>query len=272
MDPKVKKILLIILVIVIGINNSFLGSSGILIFNLKSARNIYSQKDTKHVTFDRLISDKLADNIYDRVLKLKPHWKKKNPVMYTLGIGSYIEDDYHSKVKESNKLLYNNFSDMYKIVLDYFKSSYPNTNVKYRTDCGLPGFHIFECNSLFSLPVSSVHVDRQWNRIKHYPNEDFDLENTLSFTLTIKLPKSGGGLYIFKNIPENCLIPKPLQFNLADKEKINYRKGYFVLHTGNTTHMIANSSNPSTKKQEYRITLQCHGIYDRNNNTWWIYW
>jgi hypothetical protein len=25
-------------------------------------------------------------------------------------------------------------------------------------------------------------------------------------------------------------------------------------------------------KDGYRITLQGHGVYERNANTWWLYW
>ena len=272
-------VVLIYLVSVYFINTTFIGTNGILIFNLHNAKNINCQADTNELTFKRLISDEYADNLANRVMKLQKHWRKKNPVMYTLGIGSYSEDDYHSKVLKSNELLENNFQDLYKILLDYFTQLYPDSQVKYRPDCGLPGFHIFICNKLFSYPISSVHTDKQWRKIRHYPHEDLDIENTFSFTLTVQLPKSGGGLYIFKDIkPSDSIskfIPNPILYNLAQKEKINYRKGHFVLHTGNTTHMIAHSNFSGEEKgdeTQYRITLQCHGIYDKNNDIWWIYW
>lgn len=264
-------IILVYLCFLYIINVSFLGHSGILVFNLDQATNVYNPFHTKEVSFDRLISDTFADELTTRVKTLKDHWRQKNPVMYTLGIGAYVEQEYQKNVASSNAFMQQHFADLYKLILEFFQKRYPDCQVKYRPECGLPGFHIFKCNSLFSMPVASVHVDRQWQKIKPIPGESLDTDNTLSFTLTLELPELGGGLYLFKNIPKNCLIPRPIKHILADKEHIHYRKGYYVLHTGNTVHMIA-PSKYNKKEIKYRITLQCHGIKDLNSNTWWIYW
>jgi len=72
----------------------------------------------------------------------------------------------------------------------------------------------------------------------------------------LELPSSaGGGLYIFDN--ENI--------------KVNYKIGYITCHNGKTTHMIAPTAY-NNNTDFYRITLQGHGLYDKNKNTWYIYW
>ena len=220
-------------------------------------------------------SDNLADFCMQKVLsktesKLfakqvkshKKYWKHKNILMYTLGTASYIEgghglDIYIKAYKKSNKFLYKHYKYLYDKVLEYFQSRVPNSKVKYRF--AYPGFHIFKCNRLFSFPVASVHTDLQYRNIplKETEHEDIDYDKTLSFTLCLELPPTGGGLYKFEN---------------NQKTKINYKAGYIVCHNGKTTHMIAPSPIPDDDKTHYRITLQGHGLYDKKKNTWWLYW
>ena len=164
-----------------------------------------------------------------------------------------------------------NYPDLLENVLNYFKER-TTANVEYRNKAALPGFHIFDCNQVFSYSVASVHKDMQFLRLEYGPNENIDYENMLSFTLALELPKGGGGLYTFDSPNLGILgliVPKPLVYTFCKKEKIDYKTGYMVTHNGLTHHMIAPCKPSKTKS---RITLQGHGIYEKNSNTWYIYW
>jgi hypothetical protein len=190
----------------------------------------------------------------------KKYWKSQNIIMDILGTASYIEGNrgikyYKKEYKKTNKLLYKRYKYLYDKVLEYFQNRAPNSKVKYRF--AYPGFHIFKCNRLFSFPVASVHTDLQYLNLPLKQDEDIDYDNTLSFTLCLELPPTGGGLYKFEN---------------NKKTKVIYKPGYIVCHNGKTSHMIAPSPASQDNKTHYRITLQGHGLYDKKKNTWWIYW
>ena len=235
-------------------------------------RYIYDNEYDELITFEnKFVPDKLSDFcmqqilteseasfIAEKVKKNKRLWKKKNIIMSILGTATYLEaidsfDNYKKEYEKTNKILIKKFPELFDKILDYFQKRSPDTPVKYRF--ALPGFHIFKCNTLFSLPVASVHRDRQY---EHLPFTDIDLDNTLSFTLCLELPPTGGGLY---------------KFEKTKKTKIEYKPGYIVCHNGKTTHQIAPSKNVKNYDYDYyRITLQGHGVFDKNTNTWWLYW
>ena len=219
-----------------------------------------TSEDLSEFCMHQILTTEQAEYFAKKVRKNKKHWKEKNILMYILGTASYLEgtkgyDYYISEYIKTNKLLQKHYSELYDIILDYFQKRTPNSTVKYRF--ALPGFHIFKCNRLFSYPVASIHQDRQYNHVKFSKNEDIDYSKTVSFTLTLELPPTGGGLVLFED---------------NKKTKIKYKPGYIVCHNGKTTHMISPSPLPKDDKTHYRITLQGHSVYDKNSNTWWLYW
>ena len=72
-----------------------------------------------------------------------------------------------------------------------------------------PGFHVFghkpgklsdpACGERFSKPLASLHVDIQYrDHMTIWEQFDqVDLEDTLSFTLPVELPRTGGGLFVW---------------------------------------------------------------------------
>lgn len=214
--------------------------------------------DLSEFCMEKILTKSEAKFFSKQVKKDRNLWKKKNILMSILGTASYIEGTkgysfYHKEYLKTNKILLKNYSKLYDIIIDYLKKRVGNkSNVKFRF--ALPGFHIFKCNSLFSLPVASIHTDLQYLNVNFDEPVDIDLDKTGSFTLCLELPKTGGGLYVFEN----------------EKVKVNYRPGYIVCHNGKTKHMIAPS--PVSKEDALRITCQFHGLYDKLSNTWFIYW
>jgi len=275
--------------VLIAFNFSYFSNSGLLIYGLKNADKLTYKNAPLHkqlrkgykslsaFSMEQFFDAKASQEMASRVKDLQSKWETRNQAMSTLGTASYLDGGntkhYESLASKSNPLLQEHFPDLLTSIQDYFQQRCPNSLVKFREGAALPGFHIFHCNKLFSLPVASVHKDMQWNRLRYSEEEDVDENNTLSFTLALELPEGGGGLYTFENIPEmppvlNLIVPRPLLNSVSKKTKIEYKVGWMVTHNGQTYHMIA----PCKPSKEYRITLQGHGIYEKNSNTWWLYW
>jgi|LakMenE18May11ns_1017448.scaffolds.fasta_scaffold9851293_2 hypothetical protein len=228
--------------------------------NLIEYNNKIIPSDLSDFCMQKILSKKEAILFAKNVKSHQKYWKTKNILMYILGTASYLEgakgkDLYITEYNKTNKFLYKHYKPLYDKVLDYFQKRVPHSTVKYRF--AYPGFHIFKCNKLFSLPVASVHIDKQYLNLTLNDDEDIDYDKTLSFTLCLELPPTGGGLYKFEN---------------NKKTKVIYKPGYIVCHNGKTSHMIAPSPAPNDDNTHYRITLQGHGLYDKKKNIWWLYW
>jgi hypothetical protein len=276
------------LCLLVAFNFSYFANCGLFIPGLGRAekitfKNAHFHKETRKgykslsvFSMERFCEDKVAQEYSLRVRDLKDNWKTRNAAMSTLGTASYLDgasiESYESLALQSNPILQSNFEDLLKNILNYFQNKCPGSKVAYRENCGVPGFHIFSCNRLFSMPVASVHKDMQWNRLRYNEEETIDTNNTLSFTLALELPEGGGGLYTFEKtlggLPA-MIIPHPFIYAASKKQKIEYKTGYMVTHNGQTFHMIAPCK---ASEEKYRITLQGHGIYEKTKNTWWLYW
>lgn len=264
MDYKTYIIILLILIVVgiiavivyyLSINSGF---DEVITFETELKKTNITRLDS--FAMDKLLSEDQVEVFAQRIKHMKEHWKHKNVVMDIIGTASYLEgsvdfDTYTESYLQTNKILEDNFSDLLDIVLNYFRNRVPDSNVEYMF--AFPGFHIFKCGRIFSLPVASIHKDLQYKNLVLNDNDEFDFKRTLSFTLCIELPDTGGGLIIFEK---------------DKKKKIEYKAGYIVCHNGKTTHMIAPSPTPSVNIEQYRITLQGHGLYEKTKNTWYLYW
>jgi hypothetical protein len=274
---------IVFLLLLIGFNLSYFSNSGLLVFGLKNARkitykNAHLYKENKGVSSFRMepfLTQQECNEIAAQIYEMKTSWETRNVAMSTLGTASYLDggsaSEYVTKSLRKNPMMRKHFQPLLDKVLDYFRKK-TSSAVMYRENASLPGFHIFDCNKIFSLPVASVHRDLQWQRLTYHKNEDIDTQNTLSFTLAIELPPGGGGLYTFhQNVSPlfTLLVPRGIVSSFAPKTKIEYKEGYMVTHNGQTDHMIAPCEMSLNKK---RITLQGHGVYEKNKDTWYLYW
>ena len=268
--------------LIIVFNLSYFGNSGLLIYGLHNAEKNPKHSGNHHAnsnlilsqhSFEKFMSRQEAESLVSRLKSHQKLWERRNIAMSTLGTASYLDGfdkrEYIKKSKKSNIFMMENYSDILEKVLVYFRAKCPGARVEYRKNAALPGFHIFDCNSVFSLPVASVHKDLQYQKLTYFKDEEIDEVNTMSFTLAIELPPGGGGLYTFENDSRNIFIPRPIAYSMAKKTKIDYKVGWIVTHNGQTSHMIAPCKTSASKK---RITLQGHGIYEKNANIWWLYW
>jgi hypothetical protein len=282
-------------VLIVLFNTSYFSNCGVFILGLNRATRVTHLNAAAHAerhetsrdahdplvlsrfSMERFMDDDAAAALASRVRADKSLWQSRNAAMSTLGTASYLDggktSEYQRLATKSNPLMAEHYGDLLEDVLAYFQARCPGAAVRYRPGAALPGFHVFHCNRLFSMPVASVHKDMQWNRLKYTPEEDIDTNHTLSFTLALELPPGGGGLYTFEGAEMpgllNWLVPHPLLHSAARKTHIAYKVGWMVTHNGHTYHMIAPCAET---KDGYRITLQGHGVYERNANTWWLYW
>jgi hypothetical protein len=264
--------LLIFIAVLIAFNLSYLANSGLFIFNLKGARrinyrNVRNEQGNSlaKFTMEEFMSEQDANTLVRRLRTLK--LERRNAAMSTYGTASYLDganlSTYRKLSSKSNIMMRQNFSDLLEHVLQYFRAR-TSSKVMYHETCALPGFHVFDCNALFSYPVASVHKDMQFLRTGIENISD----DTLSFTLALEVPDGGAGLYTFDSAEANLLVPRPLVYNLANKTYIEYKTGWMVTHGGQTYHMIG----PSKQGTGQRITLQGHGVYQTTTDTWFLYW
>ena len=254
--------------LMVAMNFSYLSSTGLLVLNLKSAK-IFSKDLHKSVQTDKILSNKECLYWSNRVRQMKDKWNKRNVSMNTLGSASYLDLNHEELSFESNQLL-KPFDLLNEKVRSYLESKLKQ-KVVFRDGCCKPGFHIFECNSIFSYPVASVHKDMQYQRLKYYEDEEIDTDNLLSFTLPIELPKKAGLFLFDTEVPAWSMyfFPKILWFNFCNKVYVPYKEGEIVMHKGLDFHMIGPSE---INTEKYRMTLQGHGVFDRKNKVWHLYW
>lgn len=148
-----------------------------------------------------------------------------------------------------------------------------------------PGFHIFIGRAIPRADCldnregcGSCHFDLQHSYIpwaRWY--KDVDLENTISFTLPLNLPASGGGLIIWESVTLERMraYVRKNQFgeivsaaHATRCAAIQYALGRLVLHNGHMLHQIAGV--PKISVSDERITLQGHGVFA--DGIWRLYW
>jgi hypothetical protein len=210
---------------------------------------------------------------------LKKLWipQKSGIPFYSLGSGSYfhavsgklLKDDYYTLLKKYNPLLQKHFGWLYQRLADSL-SQQLEAPTCYSDNLALPGFHIFLFHPVFEQPIAKMHRDLQYRQ--HQWHEDQENKNHISFTLSFKLPRSGGGMNIWDlHHQEVDKLSQTEMESLAlsrKKEFYPYQLGKFALHSGHSVHQIAPAKNMQPDDQ--RITLQGHGTCDRG--VWHLYW
>ena len=226
------------------------------IVNINQLDNLLYHEEIDLLTKEECINLKMI------IINNRKKWVCKKIVLYTLGGVSYLGDKIETKrVSKSNKFMRGLFSNLYEKLLITLKKSLKK-DVIYKENGYLPGFHIFQSNFLFKYPIAEFHVDKQHTKNKWTNN--CDLDKTISFTLPIELPKDTSGLFIF-NADKTCNDVK--KASLSKRSLVKYKIGRLVIHSGNNYHIM----KPSViSKDEYRITLQGHGVLC--DDKWHIFW
>ena len=225
----------------------------------------------------------------ERRFAFENSFKISRAPFWTLGAVSYLDsvsdpDMYNKHKKYLNPVLIKKFNWIYEIICERLQSDLKEPVV---IDGFLshPGFHIFsgktgdlieqEYLELFQESLGSVHVDVQYEEhIEYWKTfKRVDFKNTLSFTIPIKLPSGGGGLYTWED------KVNPYSFNYTtNKNKLDelespsipnlYTEGEMIYFIGHLLHQMM----PGVKVQpdDRRITVQGHGV--KCDGTWRLYW
>jgi hypothetical protein len=208
--------------------------------------------------------------IFAEVISLRDKWKAfPNPLgvkpLFYLGAAKYIEQhsNYKEHASEMNGILQQRFGDIYDKLICFFQKEL-GTPVRLSDNGGYPGFHIFVRHWMSKQPIAALHFDK--NSTKPLTWGDKPVDGFFSFTLPIRVPTKGAGLYVFDetaaDIPSHL---KPL-LRFRNKAKVSYTEGTIVIHDGLTYHMIAPSD---IEEGEYRMTMQGHGLLI--DGSWLLY-
>lgn len=237
----------------------------------------------------RIISSAQAADVADKVNSLKHLWVRRSELkLHTLGAAAYLDaptaetrqqfeiEDYDSEryqagVKRFNPLLWSNFEWLYHCLRDTLED-FLGGDCIFLAEKALPGFHVFEHHEYLSNWRNQIpHFDRQYECL-HWPFQmsTFSTEH-ISFTLPVKLPRTGGGLLLWETELRDMLcndkqIAKRIA-KQASREEISYEVGKLFIHSGHRLHQISPwKSNPG----DQRITMQGHALF--HEGEWIVYW
>lgn len=226
----------------------------------------------------------------------RPQWRtwclNGQPTFYTLGAASYLELGFAGKSIEeylsAAGSLWQWAGDAVRTIVERVRCTlgdHLGAHVEYPAALPTPGFHIFIGRAIPKTDCArnvadcgSSHFDMQYERIpwnRWYAH--VDLENTISFTLALKLPAAGGGLALWESLTlaqmRTDLASKtfpdiPSAANATPYDIIPYAIGSMVVHNGHLLHQMAGVLRASVADE--RITLQGHGVLA--DGAWRLYW
>jgi hypothetical protein len=228
-----------------------------------------------------------CEEVACRVHSLRDSWtprEKSDPCyFFTLGAASYLDgpsstvdhESYYTLARSKNSVLSRNFFRLYDKMTRSLEIEL-NAPVLLYSGFALPGFHIWLSKGILTKPVASLHFDLQYQRLRWNADDKLDFSRTLSFTLPLRLPAAGGGLYIWDLTLDEYMDAKARGYVDTIEELQRFKKmrfwpydlGCLVLHSGHELHQIA--PVPRVYDNDERMTLQGHGIMSAKG--WRIYW
>lgn len=237
----------------------------------------------------QLLNPKACAGWVERIDALKAHWTPRSGgLFFTLGTAGYLDapdaasaeaysseymppDHYYTQIAVTNPLLEAHFSDLHQQVAKGLEKALGRP-VSYCEDKALPGFHIFPDAAEFAEQSNHVpHYDRQFSNLDWSTEPGADFTRSLSFTLTLDLPASGGGLKLWRlNYYRMMELSKEeaiAKLRTTPCDTITYEIGGVICHSGNELHQIVPWR---ARPGERRITMQGHGLL--TDAGWRLYW
>jgi predicted O-methyltransferase YrrM len=223
--------------------------------------------------------------IYAQRPRWRGHRMNGKPPFYTLGEASYLALGFEGRSVEDYLRdagsLWEWAGDAVQTLFERVRRALAHQldqPVEYPDTVPSPGFHIFIGAAIPREDCASCHFDGQhrfipWDRWY----ESVDLDHTISFTLPLKLPASGGGLTVWESltlervrddIVHERIADIPSAAHVTPSTTIAYSVGRMVLHGGHLLHQIAGV--PRVSVTDERITLQGHGVFA--DGSWRLYW
>jgi hypothetical protein len=245
--------------------------------------------DSRHVERIGVLKPEECARIAAEVKRLRDHWIPRDDAgMYSLGAALYLDapveetqryfgidapppGQYQANLERTKGLLAERFDWLYERLRGAL-SERLQAEVRYCPDLALPGFHVFLSSSRYEHTTGHVpHFDRQYECIDWEPGLEIDFRISLSFTLPIELPPSGGGLKTWDvDLFEVLAMTREEAKEMIRRKtprRHAYALGELVCHSGHRLHQI--ESWPAGEGEQ-RITLQGHAL--AFEGAWNLYW
>jgi hypothetical protein len=250
-----------------------------------------------------LLSREEAKSVYDRVMSLQDEWILRIPAalpFYTIGVGTVPDKMdgsavYVDRLEATNKILRENFSELYDKVLDFFNKELGPT--RYDPGRALPMFMIFsnkdeDKKEIVNVPDINYQFKIHHDDIHQYQEDYFghDYLEHITFTLSISTPKRGAGLFVYGEdfVDGACDEDDQVFIDIAstphdggevnipilashdwDKPKfIKYYPGSMVYQIGEIYHQAIIGLDVTS--HDDRITLQGVGV--KKDGEWLLYY
>lgn len=236
-----------------------------------------------------------SNEIVNKLLSLRDQWYPVRPGLSVLGTPLWLSGLPGTRAHNTNKVLKEHFGDLLEKIHKRL-SELLSEPVKAMEGFSLPGFHIFESlegEDPVGSPAEAHYDSEVWGTLFGYDShlskrfakeEYFDPQATLSFTVALKFPKSGTGLFVWPNLYRSEIIQCMNEYGVSrlasmatllgryEREFIPYEIGHLVKHSGQVLHWIAPMvpEGGSVPVGEQRITLQGHGI--KIDGVWELFW
>jgi hypothetical protein len=223
-----------------------------------------------------LLSCEDSNRACDSIFRLRQYWHRHHPTFefYTLGVPSYLEATngrfryYKEQALSLNPTLKESFGWIYKRLLAAL-TGLTGQECFYDDQLSYPGFHIFKGPQA----AASRHCDLQYANIDWTNYKGAECSEQLSFTLSLRLPRAGSGLYLWSidGRKLESLSVEQRQAYVKDRQVpdyYSYRTGALVVHNGHHLHQIGRLSQ--MKEGDERLTLQGHAISTAKG--WLLYW
>jgi hypothetical protein len=217
-----------------------------------------------------------CDRVRDTVHDLRAHWISRSPLFpfYTLGAASYLDGrnypSYRQLMERQNPVLREHFSWLYERVEAHLSEEL-GAPAACTARLALPGFHVYLSSKAFEKPVASIHIDTQYS-FHDWSGYDADLSNPISFTVSIALPSSGGGLNTWDISKAEMAVRSKESFREVLRTRPivyhGYQRGHMALHSGHLLHQAAPGKDLTPSDE--RITVQGHGMLV--DGVWELYW
>ena len=232
-----------------------------------------------------VLDDGECKDLCQSVAALRPFWVARTAepaAFFTLGVACYQDlpppvpgvrqRDYYREAPAYNALIGERFHWLLERVRGVLQATL-GAAVGFAPGLALPGFHIFEFGAIPRTDVASIHFDLQYQMIDWKDGgAEPDFDSPISFTLPIRLPRGGGGLYVWDLTWEEMARGGYRDVATAGLERHKtfhrYALGAMAVHSGHRLHQIAGVADVQPGDQ--RITLQGHGI--RRGAAWVVYW
>ncbi|WP_164015778.1 hypothetical protein [Pyxidicoccus trucidator] len=234
------------------------------------------------ITSLELLTPDECARLVAHIKELRAHWipRGNNPQstsFFTLGAAIYLDEpsEYRAVAERNNPLLREHFAWLYERLTE-FLSRQLRAPVELAPGLGHPGFHVWLTPAIFTTPDASVHFDLQYLRAFPEPQPGMDFDRPLSFTLSLRLPRRGGGLNLWEFTYERYrqfyerintrIQPKDVTV-LLPRLRHPYTVGAIAMHSGHLLHQVGEVDQVFPGDE--RITLQGHGILVRG--VWQLY-